>query len=75
MLRWQIAAAALVLISILTACSDIYRDPCGYVRQDAVTVTTLRTKNKALGWVPTQTTTYGFDAPVVHSRTMGSKCS
>ena len=74
MLRWQIAAAALVLVSVLTACSDIYRDPCGYVRPDAAPVTTMRTKNKALGYTPSQTTTYGFEQPTAAPRTMGSKC-
>lgn len=74
MLRWQIAFAALILISVLVACTDIYRDPCGYVRSDAVTVTTMRTKNKALGWTPTQTTSYTFQAPA-QARTMGSKCN
>jgi len=75
MIRYQIAAALLVLISLLVACTDIYRDPCGYVRPDAVTVTTIRTKNKALGYTPTQTTTYGFEQPAAAPRTMGSKCS
>ncbi len=73
MLRWQIAAALLVLLSVLVACTDIYRDPCGYVRPDAVTVTTIRTKNKALGWVPSSTINY---TPTFESaaRTMGPKC-
>ena len=73
MLRWQIAAALLVLLSVLVACTDIYRDPCGYVRPDAVTVTTIRTKNKALGWVPSSTINY---TPTVAAaaRTMGPKC-
>jgi len=74
MIRYQIAAALLVLVSLLVACTDIYRDPCGYVRPDAAPVTTMRTKNKALGWVPTETTTYGFAAPSA-ARTMGSKCN
>jgi len=75
MIRYQIAAILLVITSLLVACTDIYRDPCGYVRPDAAPVTTMRTKNKALGWTPTETTTYGFAAPTTRARTMGSKCN
>lgn len=48
----KLLVAALFLAPVLTACSDRFRDPCGYVR---ATTTTMRTKNKALGWVPSST--------------------
>ena len=73
MIRYQIAAALLVLISLLVACTDIYRDPCGYVRPDAAPVTTMRTKNKALGCVPTSTINFDSNAATA-ARTMGPKC-
>jgi hypothetical protein len=45
----RILLAVTILISVLAACdATIYRDPCGRV---AATTTTMRTKNKALGWV------------------------
>lgn len=52
----KVLVAALLVVPVLTACSDRFRDPCGYVRS---TTTTLRTKNKALGWVPPSTIYYG----------------
>lgn len=71
------ALAALILASVLTACSDIYRDPCGYVRAPGeaatVTETTVRTKNKALG-AGTWTTTYFPELLETVPRTRGSKC-
>ena len=73
MIRYQIAAALLVLVSLLVACTDIYRDPCGYVRPDAAPVTTMRTKNKALGWVPSSTINFDSNAATA-ARTMGPKC-
>lgn len=51
----RLLVAALLLAPVLTACSDRFRDPCGYVRE---TTTTFRTKNKALGWVPPSTIYY-----------------
>jgi hypothetical protein len=74
MLRWQIAAALLVIVSVMVACTDIYRDPCGYVRPDAVTESTMRTKNKALGWAPPSSVVYEIQAPSSAARTMGPKC-
>jgi hypothetical protein len=74
MLRWQIAAALLVIVSVMVACTDIYRDPCGYVRPEAVTESTMRTKNKALGWTPPSSVVYDIQAPSSAARTMGSKC-
>ena len=74
MLRYQIAAALLVITSVLVACTDIYRDPCGYVRPDAASATTFRTKNKALGWSPPSSVVYDIQAPATAARTMGPKC-
>lgn len=48
----KLLVAACLLVPVLVACSDRFRDPCGYVR---ATTTTMRTKNKALGWVPSST--------------------
>lgn len=55
---FRVAFVAALLISLLTACTDRYRNPC---EAAAYTTTTLyRTKNKALGWVnPPVTTIYG----------------
>lgn len=53
----KIVAVVLLLAPVLLACSDRFRDPCGYVRE--ATTTTFRTKNKALGWVPPSTIYYG----------------
>ena len=67
--------AALILISsiVLVSCdTTIYRDPCGRV---AVTTTTMRTKNKALGWVDPSLpgNVDGNTGRVNHSR--GTKCA
>ena len=54
---FRIAFVAVLFTAILTSCSDRNRLPCEAV---AVTSTTMRTKNKALGWVnPPVTTIYG----------------
>ena len=55
----KLLVAACLLVPVLVACSDRFRDPCGYVR---ATTTTMRTKNKALGWVPPST--IYFDSPI-----------
>lgn len=52
---FRAAFVVALVISLLTACTDRYRNPC---EATAVTTTTLRTKNKALGWIPPLTTVY-----------------
>jgi len=47
--------AALVTATALTGCTDRYRNPC---EAAAPTTTTIRTKNKALGWTPPSTIFY-----------------
>jgi hypothetical protein len=72
-----VLSATLILTSILTACSDIYRDPCGYVRAPETTVAP-RVKNKALGAGPA-TGTYFPEllpaGPETLPRTRGPKCA
>jgi hypothetical protein len=68
----RLIVAAIILGSVLVACSDRFRDPCGYVRNTTAT-TLIRTKNKALGWVPSSTIYYGFSTERVGG-TGGSKC-
>jgi hypothetical protein len=68
----RLLVAAIVLIPMLVACSDRFRDPCGYVRP-ATTTTLVRTKNKALGWVPSSTIYYGFSTERAGG-VGGSKC-
>jgi len=64
---------AVIFGSVLVACSDRFRDPCGYVRS-AATTTVVRTKNKALGWVPSSTIAYGFSTEPAVGGVGGSKC-
>lgn len=52
-----LVAGLLLMLPLLTACSDRFRDPCGVARPADTTV--YRTKNKALGWVPSSTIYYG----------------
>jgi hypothetical protein len=47
--------AALLTATALTGCTDRYRNPC---EAAAPTTTTIRTKNKALGWIPPSTIFY-----------------
>jgi hypothetical protein len=71
LIRTTLAVAILTLF--LTACNDIYRDPCGYVRTEATT-TTVRTKNKALGAGAVSGTYFPELAPRVSGQ-RGSKCA
>lgn len=54
-MRLRAAFAAALLTATLTACTDRYRNPC---EAAAPTTTTIRTKNKALGWIPPSTIFY-----------------
>ena len=47
--------AALLTATALTGCTDRYRNPCEAANP---TTTTMRTKNKALGWIPPSTVFY-----------------
>jgi hypothetical protein len=69
----RLIVVAIILGSVLVACSDRFRDPCGYVRS-AATTTVVRTKNKALGWVPSSTIAYGFSTGPAAGGVGGSKC-
>lgn len=73
MLLVRTTLAALILTAVLTACNDIYRDPCGYVRTDPTT-TVPRTKNKALGAGAVNGTYFPELAPRVSGQ-RGSKCA
>jgi urease accessory protein UreH len=52
---YRTALVAVLLTLTATGCTDRYRDPC---EAAAPTTTTIRTKNKALGWVPPSTIFY-----------------
>lgn len=54
-MRLRAAFAAALLTATFTACTDRYRNPC---EAAAPTTTTIRTKNKALGWIPPSTIFY-----------------
>lgn len=55
-MRTRVAlTAALLTATALTGCTDRYRNPC---EAAALTSTTIRTKNKAVGWVPPSTIFY-----------------
>ena len=55
-MRTRVALAAALLTALpLTGCTDRYRNPC---EAAAPTSTTIRTKNKALGWIPPSTVFY-----------------
>lgn len=55
-MRTRVAiTAALLTATALTGCTDRYRNPC---EAAAPTSTTIRTKNKALGWIPPSTVFY-----------------
>ncbi len=65
-------AAALLTATALTGCTDRYRNPC---EAAAPTTTTIRTKNKALGWIPPSTIFY--DQPLAAAAPegiVGNKC-
>jgi len=56
----------------LTGCTDRYRNPC---EAAAPTTTPIRTKNKALGWIPPSTIFY--DQPLAAAAPegiVGNKC-
>ena len=64
--------AALLTATALTGCTDRYRNPC---EAAAPTTTTIRTKNKALGWIPPSTIFY--DQPLAAAAPegiVGNKC-
>lgn len=63
-MTFRIAFVAVLLTALLTCCSDRYRNPCEAI----ATSSTMRTKNKALGWVnPPMTTVYGsYGRHVIH---------
>jgi urease accessory protein UreH len=52
---YRTALAAVLLTLTATGCTDRYRNPC---EAAAPTTTIVRTKNKALGWVPPSTIFY-----------------
>lgn len=55
-MRTRVAITAALLTALpLTGCTDRYRNPC---EAAAPTSTTIRTKNKALGWIPPSTVFY-----------------
>lgn len=54
-MKLRAALGVALLTATVTACTDRYRNPC---EAAAVTTTTIRTKNKALGWIPPSTIFY-----------------
>lgn len=55
-MRYRAALTVALLTALpLTGCTDRYRNPC---EAAAPTSTTIRTKNKALGWIPPSTVFY-----------------
>lgn len=55
-MRTRAALTVALLTALpLTGCTDRYRNPC---EAAAPTSTTIRTKNKALGWIPPSTVFY-----------------
>lgn len=52
---YRTALTAVLLTLTATGCTDRYRNPC---EAAAPTTTTIRTKNKALGWIPSSTVVY-----------------
>jgi hypothetical protein len=72
-MRSRVALAAALLTALpLTGCTDRYRNPC---EAAAPTTTTIRTKNKALGWIPPSTIFY--DQPLAAAAPegiVGNKC-
>ncbi len=59
MTQRTVLAAVLLTALPLTGCTDRYRNPC---EAAAPTTTTIRTKNKALGWIPPSTIFYDRQA-------------
>ena len=62
--------AALLTATALTGCTDRYRNPC---EAAAPTTTTIRTKNKALGWIPPSTIFY--ESPGYQKQRIIEKCA
>ena len=55
-MRYRAALTVALLTALpLAGCTDRYRNPC---EAAAPTSTTIRTKNKALGWIPPSTVFY-----------------
>ena len=70
-MRTRVAlAAALLTATALTGCTDRYRNPC---EAAAPTTTTIRTKNKALGWIPPSTIFY--ESPGYQKQRIIKKCA
>jgi len=70
-MRTRVAfTAALLTATALTGCTDRYRNPC---EAAATTTTTIRTKNKALGWIPPSTIFY--ESPGYQKQRIIKKCA
>ncbi len=54
-MRTRVAIVAALLTATAAGCTDRYRNPC---EAATPTSTTIRTKNKALGWIPPSTIFY-----------------
>ena len=55
-MRTRVAFTAALLMATVPGCTDRFRNPC---EAAATTTTTIvRTKNKALGWIPPSTIFY-----------------
>ena len=65
-----VLVAALLTATALTGCTDRYRNPC---EAAATTTTTIRTKNKALGWIPPSTIFY--ESPGYQRQRIIHKCA
>ena len=65
-----VLVAALLTALPLTGCTDRYRNPC---EAAATTTTTIRTKNKALGWIPPSTIFY--ESPGYQKQRIIKKCA
>lgn len=70
-MRTRVAFTAALLMATVTGCTDRYRNPC---EAAATTTTTIvRTKNKALGWIPPSTIFY--ESPGYHKQRIIHKCA
>ena len=69
-MRTRVAITAALLMATVTGCTDRYRNPC---EAAATTTTTIRTKNKALGWIPPSTIFY--ESPGYHKQRIIQKCA
>ena len=69
-MRFRAALTVALLTAAFTACTDRYRNPC---EAAAPTTTTIRTKNKALGWIPPSTIFY--ESPGYQAQRLIQKCA